>query len=245
MCKSMKNLLCIVLACCMLLLSSCLKKDEAGKTIVLMGQESYVKPIEEVVPNSLLAFLKNPQSMHGRALVLPEGNNPPDIQGEYLFAPRILYAWSHDKPSDGDVMRFRFGGEMSLVDDLPYYPQGQHNRVISCDYQESSFPILHVDTIYLMGHGMDFTAYFEVKYPHVSGIPGVDFDLFRAFVITGSMNSSGDIEKAVCAMINKKVEINENSGFVTEASILSMKGRIYVYKIAGDGKAIRCQWYPY
>ena len=41
------------------LVTGCLKDDPSERTIVLLGTESEVKPIEEVIPDTLTVFIKD------------------------------------------------------------------------------------------------------------------------------------------------------------------------------------------
>lgn len=235
----MKKLFLILLASAWLpFLVSCLK-DKGEGTIVLMGSESYVHPIEEVIPDTLLRFLE----VHG--MHCPEGNNPPDIQGEYVLYPRRLKWTNADAIPANDSLFFRFGGDLDTLvsggDTLVYHPFGQHGRVTPCDYKESYFDMNHADTVYLMGNGDRFTAYYVMTFRHINSSPGTDFDLTRGFVITGRPSADRILHAAI-ACINMKVDVNKNdpaiSG-VSTALLKKMEGRIYVY----EGPVFRQQWY--
>lgn len=231
----MKRVLLILSACAFLsLVASCLK-DKGEGTVVLMGSEAYVKPIEEVVPETLLLFLSD------NGLHCAEGNNPPDVQGEYELNPRHLKWCNTDAVPADDALFFRFGGDLDTLVAPNYYPYGQHGRVVPCDYKETYFDLNHADTVYLMGNGDAFTAYFVMTFPHIQGAPGADFDLTRCFVITGRL-SGDNIHDAHVACMNTKVTINENDPALSGVSselLKKMEGRIYVY----DGPVFRKQWY--
>lgn len=232
----MKRLLLALSVCAFLpLVSSCLK-DHGEPTIVLMGTESYVKPIDKVIPDTLVHFLKAMDS----AFYIPQGISPANVQGEFELCPRSL-KWSNvDAVPAGDSLFFRFGGD---PDTLSYYPYGQHGMVTPCDYKETYFDLNHADTVYLMGEGNRITAYFVTTFAHINSTPGVDFDLTRGFMITGQLpQQSRDTNTMQVSCINMEVRVNANdpevSGVSTEL-LKKMEGRIYVY----EGPVYRKQWY--
>ena len=109
------------------LLTGCLKENPEGDTIVLLGTESEVQPINSVIPEALLTFIKDKQSMGGEALVLnlPEGHMPPNIQGEFVFKPVELYANNGHSDNSNESICFRFGGNPDFIIDtvdVTYYP---------------------------------------------------------------------------------------------------------------------------
>lgn len=109
------------------LLTGCLKDNPEGNTIVLLGTESDFKPIDSVLPAPLLVFINNADSMgNDNVINLPQGNNPPDIQGEFVFEPMELYAGNvHPAALNNGSICIRFGGEpILLIDtvDVTYYP---------------------------------------------------------------------------------------------------------------------------
>lgn len=222
------------------LVASCLK-DEGNGTIVMMGTESYWKPVEAVIPDTLLRFLD------AKGCQYAKGYNPPNVQGEFELCPREL-KWSNvDAVPAGDSLFFRFGGDMDYVieeeDTLYYYPYGQHGRVTPCDYLETYFELTHADTVYLMGKGDSVTVYFAMTFPHINSAPGVDFDLTRGFMIMGKLpRTEKDTVKMHVACVNMKVKVNKNNpavSGVSNALLENMEGRIYVYK----GPVYKKQWY--
>ena len=215
-----------------MLLSGCLKDDPQVGTIVLMGTESYVKSIEEVIPDTLLKVMDE----------LPQGNTPPDIQGEFVLNNKELLwtnAWSI---AAGDSICMRFGGG---VDTLGCYPEGQHNRVVPLDYLEEEM-LMHTDTAFLMGSGDSFAAYFELTQKHIKDIEGVDFNLKRGYVITGIMRRSGDaIDNVQVAYINLDLHVNSNSptSGVPDEFIEAMEGFIYVFGAQDNAPMVRHKWF--
>lgn len=230
----LKNKGLVLLALSVLLLSSCLKDDPDEGTIILMGTESYVKSIEEVLPDTLLKVMDT----------LPQGNTPPNVQGEFVLRPKELVWYNGYAVAPGDSICFRFGGNASGSGG---YPDGQHNRVVPLDYKEDAMKTLHTDVAYLMGSGKSFTAYFELTNKHIDEIPGVDFDLTRAYVITGDMGPKGNSMLNVrVAYINLELKVNSNNVAVSGVPndyIEALKGYIFVFQAQNNGPVLRQKWY--
>lgn len=250
-----------------LLLTGCLKDDSNQSTIVLMGTEANVKPIEEVVPDTLLTYIADRVAMDNQDIELPKGINPPDIQGEYMFAPRELYAYNDHHPVALDSVFIRFGGQPSflvdtitLVDSLGnqidsviytvYYSEGQHNMLVPCDIygdvieKGDQHNIKSVDA-YVMGSGNNFTAYFTVDYQCQEPSSGQDYNYTRGYILTGEIADVG-IKSAKLAIVNINVEVpSQTGGFVG----LPEKDWIFVYRVKTDdpqnqfGVAVRENWY--
>ena len=234
----------------LLLLAGCLKDDPSQGTIILMGAESDVKPIEEVIPDTLLNFIMDKTVMGNDTIVLPTGNVPPDIQGEYLFFPMELYRDNGHHPLAGDTLFFRFGGDRPF-DSLVYYPEGQHNRIAPGDLLEKGFPQQHIEKVYLMGEGTGgFTAYFVVDYNNCyEPMSQVYYTLTRGYLLTGTVSESG-ISHAIMACVNISVVPNTPSQYIPfDAFERSLVNRIYIYRVQTNdplnqfGTAIRQQWY--
>ena len=113
--KKMKRLFWLLPLLLAMLVTGCLKDNPNGETIVLMGTESDVKIINEVIPDTLLVFIADTAAMDSLVLDLPTGNRPPDIQGQYVFGPRTLYAYNGDHPVANDSIYLRFGGEQAFL----------------------------------------------------------------------------------------------------------------------------------
>ncbi|MCR5645898.1 MAG: hypothetical protein K6F96_05870 [Bacteroidales bacterium] len=161
----MKRLFWLLPVLLAMLVTGCLKENlNDPKTIVLMGTESDVKPIEEVIPNVLLDYIQDADSMSlPLVLNLPSGANPPDIQGEFIFTPVELYKSNVQTQSYIDTMFLRFGGEPStyqvekvyhvgdtliqgsdttvlsadttIITMETYYPNGQQNMLVPVDFK--------------------------------------------------------------------------------------------------------------
>lgn len=113
----MKKLFLLLPVLMAILVTGCLKDDRNEETIMLMGAESGVMPIGEVIPDTLLNFIMDAQAMSPNDVMdLPTGNLPPDIQGEYVFLPRVKF---HDNygnhPAANDTVYLRLGGEQKYI----------------------------------------------------------------------------------------------------------------------------------
>ena len=225
-----------------MLMSGCLKENPNGETIVLMGTESDVKTINEVIPDTLLRFMED--SLH---MVLPDGNMPPDIQGEYLFCPRELYFQNvnetHPSGYPNDTVFLRFGGDCTAMPtqvDVQLHPGdalivGPDTIVLQADTT-----IQVMDTLYYYANGqhnqMVPVDIFEHGYDSPMAISkavvmgrdqsftlyftityqveqsGLTYDLTRGYIVTGVVTETG-IDNAILACVNISVtNIQNNSG---------------------------------
>lgn len=104
----MKKTLLLIPALLALLLAGCLKDDFEQGTIVLLGTEWEVQPIDSVIPNILLDTINSDTIISP----LPEGIKPPNIQGEYVFKPIKLYKCNDDnyhlEPDKAIYLRFGY-----------------------------------------------------------------------------------------------------------------------------------------
>ena len=228
----MKRLTWLWLVLLALLATACLKDNPSEGTIVLMGTESDVKPVEQVIPDTFLKFIGDSTAMNMLPLELPTGNIPPDVQGDFIFTPMELFAYNNHHPLPGDTLFFRF--------------YDQHNRMVSCEIHENGFTRESVSNAFLMGKGNAFTAYFPVNY-ECKPMEEEDFTykLTRGYLITGKVTSTG-IDEALVICINTDVDADENSQIATIGDILSTENDIYVYCVPNGhpfGSAIRYQWH--
>lgn len=240
----MKKTLLLIPALLMLLLAGCLKDDPNQGTIVLLGTESDVKPIDEehggVIPDTLLTFLADSMKIE-----LPRGCTPPDIQGGYAFCPKELIG-GQSNGDDNDTVFIHFGGKAEILPNGDvYYPEGQHNCLVPCviKYEER----FHEKSVqaYVMGEGDGFTAYFKVDYedayPHGTNPDGseilVEYTFTRGYVITGRITSEG-IEDAKMAFVNAEVStiISEKWHQISVYGVIPEEGQQH-------GVAKRYQWY--
>lgn len=191
--KKMKRLFWLLPLLLTMLVTGCLKDDPNDETIVLMGTESEVQPIQKVIPDTMLVFVDSLK------LNLPTGNVPPDIQGEFVFSPLDLYKYNGNPvvPSPEDTLFLRLGGELDslavtttvtlhageMLDTLVlqadttiqvegmhyFYPNGQHNGSVPCELygdvmeKDNKYNLKKTDA-FVMGYGSDFTLYFTIDY---------------------------------------------------------------------------------
>ena len=160
--KKMKRLFWLLPVLLTMLVTGCLKDGPNEETIVLMGSEFDVLPVDSVLSDPLLLFLADSVSMYDSILDLNlyKGNKPADIQGEFVFTSVRRFAYNHDPGLTDlpDTLYFRFGGDplwdtivlfhagdtliqgadtMVMSSDSTeirvYYPNGQHNRRVPCN----------------------------------------------------------------------------------------------------------------
>ena len=228
-----------------LLLPSCLKESDdplkPDQTIVLFGEEAYIKSFEQVFFG--MDSLNDPSvdaSLFGH-VVRYSGLEPPDIRGEYEFAVRKLI-YPQNGFETNDAVYFRFGGDF---DDWEDYLHGQHHMITHCDIMipglDLNSNLFHTDTAYISGHGNSFTAYLsseqEVATPYGSLV--ARYKLLQGIAISGERTvmetDSGwipdDIRDARLMLYNKDVELLNASELTQELvdNILMMKGRLFVY----------------
>lgn len=233
------------------MLSGCLKDDPGNQTIILFGEEKYVKTLGEMCTAALdsidsVAFWSQFNEVlinHLDSVTIDSITSmgpPPDLRGEYRFAVRELDYASSPFPSPNDVAYFRFGGEFSAYND---YLQGQQHYIIHCDLKLADLPmssdVFHSDTTYVKGDGDRFVAYFERKVRATTDYDAnrvVEMDVDQIFLLSGNMvpvnDSLNDVHNARLAIYNRDVAVV--NWWVFNASELeqltSTKGRIVVFK---------------
>ena len=113
--KTIRTQLCLVVELSFLCLVSCNKMTDTDETIILLGKESYVQPLIEMIPDSLQSKLL---SLFG---TIPEGFIPPNIEGEYKIEKQFCHSNFIDL-SDNLDMHLRV--------------KDQHNRVATFSHYE-------------------------------------------------------------------------------------------------------------
>ena len=147
-------------------LSSCsIPPDE---TIIFLGPESYVTPIEKMIPDAWqVPFLSNLGS-------LPEGYCPPDIEGEYRISKK-------------QFCTSNLGYDLSDSLDMYLRIVNQNNRLASVQFFEGGS--VWTDTAFIMGDDDRFTLYFKEKRALVSY--GTTQAHWRFVIFTGRMSEEG------------------------------------------------------
>lgn len=135
------GILCAVIGCC-----CCQKEQAPGDTVILLGQEAYVKDLTSFIPDSLKT--KFPQQFGA----LPQGAIPPNLEGAYhINNLSTLYSNYNETSSTSEV--FLKVGK-------------QHNRVAEVQLFQGNGTTT-TDTAYIMGDGTaashDFTLYLREK----------------------------------------------------------------------------------
>ena len=183
-----------------LFLVGCQKGDQTGETIILLGEETYIKPLDSFIPDSLQVKFK--QQMGNVA----EGYIPPNIEGIYVQEPKVLV--------HSNFNEFIHSHEMYLkvVD--------QHNRTATVEVYDGGGVI--TDTAYIMGHDQYFTLYFtELKaMPSSAAYPWI----LRDIIITGKKEEGG-IRDMMYGTIIKQVPSSSSPWVVN-----FKPGHYYIYK---------------
>lgn len=125
----------------LLSMTQCTKESTVGDSIILLGTESYVKKLTEIIPEEWMNdFSTHYGEMH-------QGYIPPNIEGEYAISPK----------------QFVYSNFIDLYGDLDMYLKvtDQHNRVATVEFYEGE--TLRTDTAYIMGFGQNFSLYFVEK----------------------------------------------------------------------------------
>lgn len=147
--------------------TKCDKNTYEGQTIVLLGQESYVVPLDDMIPDTLEVEFKEHLGN------LPEGYIPPNIEGEYVISPKkFLYSNVIDNMDSQDA-HFRISK--------------QHNRMAKVEINEGQTAV--VDTAFIMGNGQNFTLYF-IEHDRMEYY-GMVFKTDRCVVISGEKTDEG------------------------------------------------------
>ena len=122
--------------------TSCNKNSSYGETVILLGTESYIVTLDDMLPDSLKVVF--PQHF-GQ---IPEGYIPPNVEGEYKINQK----------------EFCYSNFVNLFDNTDMYLRisKQHNRKATIEFYEGGTVI--TDTAYVMGYDQYFTLYFrEIK----------------------------------------------------------------------------------
>ena len=167
----MKHHLLLIGTLCVLLGSfGCQKDDVLQKTIILIGEEKYVKELKDLIT---IDSLKT--TFPSRFETLHQGLVPPDIEGEYLLDSLQLVYSNYAITENNSEIHL----EISR----------QHNRVAAIRLFQGT--VTSTDTAYIMGSGADntFTLYFtedkEIDFQ------GAHFNVKRFVVFSGNKTAQG------------------------------------------------------
>ena len=214
---------------------SCMKETLNDKTIVLFGEEAYVKHFKQVVglsPDTLNA-------LHVMSVTIDDSQSaPPDVRGEYRLANRIKIYPTGGFSGPNDTVYFRFGGDFEDWND---YLHGQHHFITHCDIKipglDLNSALYHTDTAYVKGQGSAFFAYFDRKIDVEVPVDNkvLNYTLRQGIVISGKMVGEArpcNITDARLVLYNRDVKINNGWEFTPEVlePIQSLRHTLYVFK---------------
>jgi len=136
--KTLRLLLSVIgLLSLTLLMSRCLKDSVTDDTIILIGQENFVKPVDSLIPDTLQnLFFEQLGDVH-------HGLVPPNLEGEFCIG-EIEYCQSNYL-------------DLLNNDNMYLRVTKQHNRVATVEFFDNKSVV--VDTAYIMGSGDLFTLY--------------------------------------------------------------------------------------
>ena len=187
------------------MLFSCTKNDSS--TIILLGTESYVDDILDVIPDSLV----NTFVQYFGAI--PRGYVPPNIEGSFVVTPKQrCYSNVPNWP-------------MSIIEpNMNLSLTNQHNSVVEISLIEANETF--TDTVYVIGHDNEFTVYYQEN--KLIDLVENEAQMKRGIIIKGKMGSDG-IKDFMFASI-----IMEVKGDLY--GVLAQRGQFFIYK-DGDGLA--------
>ena len=173
-------------------------------TVVLLGEETYVKDIYEIIPDTLMHHIEaHTGNIHS-------GHIPPNIEGEYILSPKqrifsnISNVWNLDV-IEPDV-------KITIYD--------QHNRICGIQINELNSTI--TDTAYISGNENFFSLYLTED--KIISYSGYDSYISRNIIITGEMTENG-IKDLYMSSIIMDTKDNSNG-----AIIQYKKGDLFIYK---------------
>lgn len=230
---------------------SCMKDTRDDKTIVLFGEEGYVKSFKQVVGLDPGVFNSN-QLL---SVTIDDSQSaPPDIRGEYMLANRVKTYPVTGFSGPNDTVYFRFGGDFEEWKD---YLHGQHHFITHCDILipglDLNSAVYHSDTAYVKGHGNEFFAYLDrqmdVAAPYNDKT--LHYTLRQGIVIAGKTSQVDschyNIIDARLALYNREVRIKNGWDFPSEVlePIYDLKDKLYVFKDSDDLTVVNLGEQPY
>ena len=148
----------------LVLLQACTKNDDS--TVVLLGTESYVETILDVIPDSLRTTFEQ------QIGEIPQGYVPPKIEGRFVFGPK--------QRCHSNMVNW----PLNVVEpNMSLYFSNQHNSVVELNLAEATETF--TDTVFVVGYGKKFTVYFQESKPLT--VDGEEVVLKRGVLIKGEM----------------------------------------------------------
>ena len=232
-----------------LMFASCMK--EGNETIVLFGEEGYVKNFRQVVGKEPAYF----NDLNLMSVTIDDSYaSPPDIRGEYMLASRIKTYPEIGFTGPNDTVYFRFGGDF---EDWKDYLHGQHHFITHCDILipglDLNSEIYHSDTAYVKGQGNAFFAYLDRKFDVATPYENqtLRYTLRQGIVISGRLSQVDSVHynilDARLALYNRDVQIKNGWNFPSEVlePIYGMKGTTYVFKDSDDVTVVNTGTQPF
>ena len=171
----------------MVALSSCLKESIDNKTLVLFGEEAYIKTFEEVFgvgPDSLDIIPANIDTINDLI-------EPPDIRGTFGFGTLSL--------------EYPHGG-FQVLDSVSFRFTEQHHMMAQCVCLLPGLPEARSNEVYVKGKGDRFYAYFEIVQtaPPTVATYMAKIKLTQGVLLTGLLSGTS-MSQAKLAVFNKEV----------------------------------------
>lgn len=153
-------LIVLLSVCCI----GCQKGDTTGETIILLGKETYVKPIRDFIPDSLYTTFDTIFITHGDHT--HDGYIPPNIEGVYYVNPKIICYTNYYDTVHSHGMYFEI--------------TNQHNRIACINLLDGGSVV--TDSVFIMGNDQYFTLYYtEYKLmPNANSYPYLVRNVFIA-----------------------------------------------------------------
>ena len=194
---------------------SCTKNDET--TLVLLGEEEYVEDILKVIPEDMVKEFNKRFGIY-------RGSVPPNIQGEYLFAPKVR-----------KYTNFEGVWPLTAVEPNVYMKfMDQHNRVATFIHNEEVET--KTDTIYVMGRDSYFTAYYVEDVMYDYGM--YEVKMKRGIIYSGRVVDAGIKNLKYASVI---MDIEDESGGEVD---LYPVGTYFMYEDgSAENLAERYNWY--
>ena len=192
---------------------SCQKGDSHDETIILLGEESYVKTFKSMIPDTLYSkFVSQMGNIY-------EGYIPPNIEGEYFVDPKECIHSNFNTVDHSHDMIFR------ITD--------QHNRVARIQLYDGGSVI--TDTVFVMGNNQFFTVYFTENkiMPHVNGTYS---HIIRNVFITGEKTDYG-IRNLMYGNILTSVPT------ISDPFVINFEPGNYFIYTDTDGFSENCDWF--
>lgn len=189
---------------------------ESHDTIIFLGDENCVIPMEKMVPDSLNADFQSFMDSFGDN---PEGYYPPDIEGEYHIGKK-------------QFLTSNLGYDLSDTMDMYLRVVNQQNRLACVEFYEGS--TVWTDTAFVMGNGQQFSLYF-VEYRELLSY-GIHHAHKRFVIFKGKKTDEGVLDMHFGCMILTK---GENGDPLVGAFV---PGWYFIYKDA-DGLSENTDWF--